>query len=362
VRSPGRYRGTRTLVSILAPLTRATFVFQNPRRALLAAVEAGTEPDTALLGLNHVGAFGVEARLHDAWLTRREWPRALHRLAWSGREVPLPFEVSGTDVVFTPLANLFPLTARLRRLPVVVVNYGLNLILLRSMRSRRRLLSASLRSAAAVVCLGEAQRAGAIELAGLDPAQVHVVLLGADVEWLRPAPPPPGGEPYVLTVGRDLARDLATFADAVRRLGLRAEVVGHPRTLEGVHLPPNTRVRSGISADELRDAYAGAACVVVPQRPDTYPYGSESGGLTAVCEALAMGRPIVATERGVLRDYLEPDELVPPGDPAALAAAIEAAIGDEARSARSRRRAEERHSTRRFAEGIVPILRNSAAR
>jgi glycosyltransferase involved in cell wall biosynthesis len=276
--------------------------------------------------------------------------------------LPLPFELGRTDVVFTPLANLFPLTARLRRLPVVVVNYGLNLILRRSSPARRRLLSASLRSAGAVVCLGESQRAGTIELAGLDPDRVHVVLLGADVEWLRPRPAAPSEEPYVLTVGRDLARDLATFADAVRRLGIRGEVVGHARTLEGVELPSSVRVRSGISADELRAAYAGAACVVVPQRPDEFPYGSESGGLTAVCEALAMGRPIVATERGILRDYLAPDELVPPGDPAALAAAVEAAIGDDARGARSRRRAEERHSTRRFAEGIAPILRNSAER
>jgi glycosyltransferase involved in cell wall biosynthesis len=360
--SPGRYRGTRTRVSILAALTRAAFVFQNPRRALLAAVEAGTEPDTALLGLNHVGVFGVDGRLHDAWLTRRDWPRLLHRLAWSGRELPLPFEVGGTDVVFTPLANLFPLTARLRRLPVVVVNYGLNLILRRSSGARRRLLSASLRSAAAVVCLGKAQREDAIEIAGLDPDRVHVVLLGADVDWLRPLPPPEAADPYVLTVGRDLARDLATFSDAVARLGVRAEIVGHPRTLEGVRLPANVRVRSGISATELRDAYAGAACVVVPQRRDEYPYGSESGGLTAVCEALAMGRPIVASDRGVLRDYLDPDELVPAGDPAALAAAIEAALGDGARGARSRRRAEERHSTRRFAQGIAPILRNSAQR
>jgi glycosyltransferase involved in cell wall biosynthesis len=100
--------------------------------------------------------------------------------------------------------------------------------------------------------------------------------------------------------------------------------------------------------------------VVVVQRPDSYPYGSESGGVTVICEAFAMGRPVVATERAVLRDYLEADELVPPEDPAALAAAIETAAGDEARGARSRQRGEERHSTRRFAERLAPILRAAA--
>jgi glycosyltransferase involved in cell wall biosynthesis len=345
--------------SILAALIRAAFVYHNPRRALLEAVAAGREPDTALLGLNHMSAFGVEARLHDALLARRCWPRPLHRLAWSARELPLPWEVRDVDVVFTPLANLFPLTARARRLPAVVVNYGLNLILERSSAARRALLGASLRTAGAVVCLGAAQRERLIELAGVDPRRVHVVLLGADVEWFRPGRPEED-DPYVLTVGKDLARDLATFAAAVTRLDLRTEVVAHPRTLAGVRLPANARVRRDLSAPQLRDLYAGAACVVVPQRRDGYPYGSESGGLTAVCEALAMGKPIVATERGVLRDYLEPDELVPPEDPAALAEGIERAAADAERGARSRRRAEERYSTRRFAEGLAPILRNSA--
>ncbi|MFY9578797.1 MAG: glycosyltransferase [Gaiellaceae bacterium] len=345
-------------------MTRAAFVFQNPRSRLLEDVRAGREPDTALLGLNHLAAFGVDARIHDPLLARPEYSGIVGRLTWSARELPLPWEIRAADVVFTPLANLFPLVARLRRsLPIVVVNYGLNVIYDRSSRARRRLLASSLRSAAAVVCLGEAQRAGMIERAGLEPAHVHTLLLGADVEWFEPQEE--GAiEPYVLTVGKDLARDLGTFADAVRGLGVRVEIVAHPRNLAGVTLPPNARVRSFIPATELRELYAGAACVVVPQQPEGYPYGSDGGGLTTVCEAMAMGKPIVATERAILDDYLDADELVPPRDPGAMRAAVEGVLTDgrlrAERSARSRRRAEERHSTRRFAEALAPILRAAA--
>jgi glycosyltransferase involved in cell wall biosynthesis len=78
-----------------------------------------------------------------------------------------------------------------------------------------------------------------------------------------------------------------------------------------------------------------------------------------------MGKPIVATERPVLRDYLDADELVPPRDPAALRSAIEGVLTDprvaDERGARSRRRAEERHSTQHFAEQLAPILRAAAA-
>jgi glycosyltransferase involved in cell wall biosynthesis len=351
--------------TIVRAVIRAAFVFQNPRRELLEDVRAGREPDTALVGVNHLAAFGVDARVQDPLLGRQDYSGAVGRLAWSAREVPLPWAIREADVVFTPLANLFPLVARLRpSLPVVVVNYGLNVIYDRSSRARRRLLAASLRSARAVVCLGESQRLGMIARAGLEPASVHTLLLGADVGWFAPQEVRVT-EPYVLTVGKDLARDLDTFAAAVRDLDVRVEIVAHPRNLAGVALPQNARVHNFIPATELRDLYAGAACVVVPQQPDEYPYGSDGGGLTALCEAMAMGKPIVATERTVLRDYLDADELVPPRDPAALRSAIEGVLADPRvaaeRGARSRRRAEERHSTQHFAERLAPILHAAAA-
>ena len=41
--------------------------------------------------------------------------------------------------------------------------------------------------------------------------------------------------------------------------------------------------------------------MVVPQRHPSNPAGSEGGGITALLEAMAMGRPVVATDRPVLR-------------------------------------------------------------
>ena len=84
-----------------------------------------------------------------------------------------------------------------------------------------------------MVCLASAQRDNIVARARLDPARVHTVLLGADVDWFSPRPNG-GGDGYVLTVGKDLARDLATFAAAVAPLGTGVEVVAHPRTLTDV--------------------------------------------------------------------------------------------------------------------------------
>jgi glycosyltransferase involved in cell wall biosynthesis len=342
---------------------RVAFVYQNPRAELLADVAAGRAPDSTLLGVNHLAEHGIDAFVHDLRLARRPVPRPLARVVWNLRELVGPWELGGADVVFSPLATFLPLAARARGLPrVVVVNYGLCTTWARSTRARRRLLAASLRSAALVVCLGESQARLTGEQTG---ARTATVPLGIDERFWSPREAPPG-EPFVLAAGKDLARDYATLAEALRGLDVRAELAVYPRNLAGVSLPPSARAQV-VGPERLRALYAAAACVVVPQRPDGHPYGSEGGGLTALLEGWAMARPVVVTERAMIRDYVSEETavVVPPGDPQALRGAIERIVDDAELAARlgaaGRARVEREHTTRRFAERLAPILREAAA-
>jgi glycosyltransferase involved in cell wall biosynthesis len=341
---------------------RATFVFPNPRSALLAAVAAGEAPDSTLLGSNHLAPHGIDARVHDPLLSRIQLRAPFDRVAWNLREVILPVELGRTDVVFTPLANVLPLAARARRLPVVVVNYGLNLIWRRASPRRRTLLGRSLRTAARVVCLGESQRQELITAVRLPETNVLTLLLPVDAEFFAPAPEPKG-ETTVLTVGKDLARDFATFLAAVGQLDAGVQLAVYPRNLEGLELPSNAKARQ-LSPVELREAYARAACVVLPQRNDAYPFGSEGGGLTALLEAMAMAKPIVVSDRAIIRDYVDDGVealLVPPEDPAALREAVERVLGDRELAQRlglaARARVERAHTTPAFAARLAPVLR-----
>jgi glycosyltransferase involved in cell wall biosynthesis len=170
----------------------------------------------------------------------------------------------------------------------------------------------------------------------------------------------------VLAVGKDLARDYGTLLEAAAPLEVETTLVAHPRNLAGVELPANARLApAGLSFTELRDAYARAACVVLPQRSDSFPFGSEGGGLTALLEAMAMGRPIVASDRAILRDYVDDGVealLVPPEDPLALRGAIERVLGDPdlARSlgTAARARVERAHTSKEFAARLAPVLRS----
>ncbi len=347
---------------------RVTYIYANSRRRLAEEVARGEAPDTTLHGQNHLGELGIDARMHEPLLTRRGWTGPLNRLAWDGRELTLPWELRDTDVAFSVLGRLFPLAARARPgLKTVILNFGLNTIYRRS-RHARPLLRSALRSADAVVCLGASQREELIELVGVEPEDVHVSQGSVDAAYFVPQPPPDGSDPYVLAVGKDLARDYATLAEALRPLDVRSELLAHPRTLIGVELPPRTRVSEAYWG-ALRSFYAGAACVVVPQRRDNFLYGTEGGGLSAILEAMAMGRPLVVSERAILPDYVRPGEtalVVPPEDPAALREAIERVLLDsslaESLGRAARASVEFNLTTRHEARRLAPIFRAVAAR
>ncbi len=342
---------------------RAAFVYANSRGDLLAAVERGEEPDSGLYGLRQLPAYGIRTELCDPLLSRITLRSPLDRIAWNAREVVAPFEIWGADVVVTPLAALFPAVARVRRLPVVLLNFGLNLIWRRASAARRALMRTSLRSAGRVVCLGSAQRDELVEMTGLDAEHAITMLVPIDAEFFRPELDVPRSG--ILAVGKDLARDYATLANAIRDVDASSTVVAHRRNLEGVMLPATTTVASGLASTELRDEYARAGCVVVPQRAADFPYGSEAGGLTALLEAMAMGKAIVATDRPVLRDYVDDGVealLVPAEDPQAMREAIERVLSDDDLARRlgsaARARVERDHTSDVFASRLAPVLRS----
>jgi glycosyltransferase involved in cell wall biosynthesis len=231
----------------------------------------------------------------------------------------------------------------------------------------------------AVVCTPTA--AVATEVAAeynLAPDRLVVTPLGVDPSWRQATPPDPSwlathGLPdrYLLFVGnREPRKNLAGLLTAYRHL-LSSRVASHPRpravgvgngltvgegagattvpplvlvgppgwgaTLDIAGLPPDTIRTPGYLAEEdLARVVAGAAALVVPS-------WYEGFGLPAL-EALACGTPVVASDLPAHREVLgDQAELTPPGDPAALAAALARILddpgGDQRRAARRARAA-----------------------
>jgi glycosyltransferase involved in cell wall biosynthesis len=215
---------------------------------------------------------------------------------------------------------------------------------------------AVLTTAASVVTTSRWARRILLELYSLPRGRVHVAEPGVDAVDPAPATGTAGALLSVAAVipgkGHDLLLDaLATmerlhwdclcvgsldcdpaFAEDLRRRARDGGLAGRVRF-------PGPRTGA-----DLARSYAAADVLVLASRAETY-------GMV-VTEALAHGLPVVAAQVGGVpealghgADGIRPGLLVPPGDSAALGAALRAWLGDAELRRRLRRAARERRAS-----------------
>lgn len=176
-----------------------------------------------------------------------------------------------------------------------------------------------------------------------------------------PAPPPrPAGDPpRLLTVAMmrpgDKLESYRRLAAGLAQLGgdWRLDVVGDGEAADDVRaLFAPFSDRSAFhgrieDADALRASYEAADLLVWP--------GVNEGVGMAWLEAQAAGLPVIAEDHPAARDLVE-GPLVPPGDAAAFARGVEAALADRAsRGIAARARVEARHGL----DAAAAILRRA---
>ena len=226
-----------------------------------------------------------------------------------------------------------------------------------------------LRAAAGVVVTSEWTRQQVLTRYAVAAHRVHVARPGAD----QVAAPPRPVRGHLICVGvlsRHKGQDLLVeaLADLADRdwhcvlagsLDRDPDFVGHLRA-RITRLGYDHRVRfSGVlTGAALSHAYTTADLLVAPSRAETY-------GMT-VTEALAHGLPVIAAAVGGLPEALgstadgtRPGQLIPPGDPAALAAALADWLGDERHRHRLRAAAQQRRSTLRGWEQTTLEIANA---
>ena len=215
---------------------------------------------------------------------------------------------------------------------------------------------AVLTAAASVVTTSRWARRTLLELYSLPGDRVHVAEPGVDAADLAPGTAGAGALLCVAAVipgkGHDVLLDaLATIADmpwqclcAGRLDGDAAFVEGLRRRVLDRGLGDRVSFPGPLTAADLATSYGAADLLVLASRAETY-------GMV-VTEALAHGLPVVATEVGGVPEALghgaggvRPGLLVPPGDPAALGAALRDWLEDAELRRRLRRAAAERRAS-----------------
>lgn len=205
-----------------------------------------------------------------------------------------------------------------------------------------------------------------------DTTKLHIIPMGVDAVFLDAPPAPIPVRPRLVFVGRlEPQKNPLLLVEAMLRLreaGVHCEleVIGNGplqdrmrRRIGAAGLQRHIRLRGAASAAEVRDAIVAARALVLPSAGENLP--------VVIMEALALGRPVVATRVGAVAELAEPGccaWLVEPGDADALARAmVQAVQADPARleamGRAGRTRVEARHDARVAAAQLLALFRGA---
>ncbi|MBS2024317.1 MAG: glycosyltransferase [Deltaproteobacteria bacterium] len=193
---------------------------------------------------------------------------------------------------------------------------------------------------------------------GIPAAQVRRIAYHADERFFAPRPEVPI-EPDLLCGAGQLLRDYHTLIRATEGLGVRVRIAaGSPwiaSELKADRALPEYVDWRKYDRFALRELYARSAIAVVPLFENDY-----QTGISTILEMMAMGKALIVSKTRGQTDTIVDGEnglYVPPGDAAALRAAIERLRQDPAEAARlgrnARRYVEERAGLDLFTRELV---------
>ena len=261
-------------------------------------------------------------------------------LSWRRPDIVLSYFESGV-LLLALLGRIF-----LFRVPIVILDIGVG----GQSRLRNLFLRIIIPRVDAIFVLGSDQMAY-IRRNYSTKAKVRFTPTHVDARFFAPQHP---AEEYILAVGDDISRDYATLLKAVS--GLDAKVVLKTRKFpENMDIYPHVSVITArLSDTELRELYDKAKLVVMPLHPTL-----TAGGVTALLEAMAMGKAQIVSQSAGLKDYLVSGEncvTVPCYDVEALRDAIVQLLNDDNLRKKlgksARRYAESEFSTRQLAKRL----------
>ena len=176
-----------------------------------------------------------------------------------------------------------------------------------------------IRQLSAVICVGRNQQE--YFKGTLEEDRIFFVPLGVDIEYYTPPASFDSRDPDLcLFVGSNY-RDFPTFRGVIElvsyhRPKTKFVALTSPASFERIGTHPNLTLLSGIPESELFDLYQSAALMVMPLH--------EATANNAILESMACGLPMVITDVGAIRDYVNPEcaVLIPPSDSRGMAEAV----------------------------------------
>lgn len=321
-------RTNKTRNGVMEKTTSITtcFLFEGfSRIKLLEKYQQGESPDTLFWGYNHLLQSALLAPrvvdLSDRPTASGFFKHLLYFLQTTK-------ELSRYDVVISSVGVPYLIAHILsifRRPAWVFLNFNFSHVIKRRSRLslKRYLFVWALKHARHIFCFSNAQ-INDLRESGISQEKLSLLHFGVDYDFFHKVVDQVPSE-YFLSVGRDIGRDYETLIEAARLVPHKIVIITSLRNMVGIqNLPPNVSILYDLPYSEVRKFYQGALAILVVSQPDEVLTGSDCSGQMTILDALASGKPVVATKKDWIGDYFNNNEvsIVPPKDPINLALKI----------------------------------------
>jgi len=295
---------------------RILYLYLNPGDEKLQKILDGEIPSNHLCGYVELKKLGYDISFMD---TRPKGPlRAVtkffnDRFGFNLKDMQTLLQLNSYDVIVVKgsFSTALTLACKFFNKKIVyldtILRHPKNLL-------RKFIYSLNLRLASGTIMYSEHQMNLCAELFNVPKTCFKLIPFAIDMPFFKKRENSRLRQnPFILSVGQDLARDYKTLVEAVKDIHVDLKLVTLPYLLNGLDINRSQiEILNKLSYDELFQLYADALFVVIPLKC----WGTEySSGTTSLLEAKALGKAVVATRSNPMMEYLDQGEGVVYVDP-----------------------------------------------
>lgn len=284
---------------------KVLYLFTGFRGEHLDKVKKGEEQGNGYWGMLRLDKFGIGAthleleQFFPLWLCRF---LRKHVLSVYFVHLPLYFKFFSYDIVFTSTAygtQLVHTLLHIGRPKWVMHDFSIMGLLGDEKNLFQKVFAWMVGRCAGIVTISLPEAEDLQKRFPHLKEKIAFIPYGVDLDYFKPQGKSVAG---IFAPGRDPDRDLKTLFRASEGLGADVLVTTHQSRLDTLRPLSPFVVHRTLSVEELKDEYAKASVVVVPL--DTRTGLNNAMGISALYEALAMGKAIIATKTEAMESYI----------------------------------------------------------
>lgn len=293
------------------------YIFPQPgapysRKQIVEQAEAGTLPDTLLMGANRIPQYGIDVDClfaSDYSIAGRP-PRYHLQQQFSALRRQDEYDLIVCKDLTTGIILGFLRRAGILRVPIVLLD-----LVISEETPFQDVLSESLKGFDKIICASPRMQTYAQSKLGISEEHVTMYPWAIDTDfWNSTNTLTTTDDQLIISCGSN-HRDYQTLIDALRPTGYQVEIITQTAIPTASFVTQSTYMPT-----DLRERYAQAKVVILSL--DDVPSAS---GLTVALEAMAMSTPLIVTKSQGIEAFMQDGKnsiVVPPESPEAIRTAL----------------------------------------